>query len=368
MKQITLVFILLFAQGAMAQTGAKDAINLGVIDNYVAPDDVDEKLADLEKFREFIANTERENEEWNELLENLASAQEGQYDGGVYGLTEIAAKLKKAVKANVRKWSNIADYESGEKILTQSQQEQVYSQYNLELAFLSRISNLLPKDLLHNLQKNAPLKTMEVRKLMGRVRSTLESIIKNLSSNGKDILGFTASAKTEVGMSDLRFRDEYEIDNLIESLKVILSTNIPKQLEDYQKEVEIRISGNIQAIKFTDEKIKKLTHQTQKADINMWAIWMGIPAFCLTILLLYLLPEWLNRRRPDADRDYSVLLELITVLLLTMTILILGLSGKISEEVLGTLIGGISGYVLNKGVKAAKEPRVTTIIEKIEDK
>jgi hypothetical protein len=43
-----------------------------------------------------------------------------------------------------------------------------------------------------------------------------------------------------------------------------------------------------------------------------------------------------------------MLVEISTVLLLTMSILILGLSEKIKSDVLGTLIGGISGYVLNR--------------------
>src|SRR5262249_27786272 len=44
----------------------------------------------------------------------------------------------------------------------------------------------------------------------------------------------------------------------------------------------------------------------------------------------------------------GILVEIITVLLLTMSVLILGLANRIQGEVLGTLLGGISGYVLNR--------------------
>jgi hypothetical protein len=50
----------------------------------------------------------------------------------------------------------------------------------------------------------------------------------------------------------------------------------------------------------------------------------------------------------DENHSRQTLVEICTVLLLTMSILILGLSDKINSDVLGTLIGGISGYVLNK--------------------
>ena len=99
----------------------------------------------------------------------------------------------------------------------------------------------------------------------------------------------------------------------------------------------------------------------EKRDINSLAIKVGLPAFCITILLLFLGPAWIRRKSTNPDGDttgngQSVLLEISTVLLLTMSILILGLSGKINGDVLGTLIGGISGYVLNRMRNAPSAP------------
>ena len=90
----------------------------------------------------------------------------------------------------------------------------------------------------------------------------------------------------------------------------------------------------------------------EETQINDLAIKLGLPLFCLTILALFLVPSFLNKNKVEQDQQressQNVLLEISTVLLLTMSILILGLSGKIQSDVLGTLIGGISGYVLNR--------------------
>lgn len=46
--------------------------------------------------------------------------------------------------------------------------------------------------------------------------------------------------------------------------------------------------------------------------------------------------------------NYTLFLEMMTVFILTATILILGLAGKLQNEALAALIGGISGYVLGR--------------------
>jgi hypothetical protein len=68
------------------------------------------------------------------------------------------------------------------------------------------------------------------------------------------------------------------------------------------------------------------------------------------MLGLLLIPA-VYKGTPAVDHIFQsgLLLELMTVFLLTSAILLLGASNKINAEVLGTLIGGISGYVLGKG-------------------
>jgi hypothetical protein len=66
---------------------------------------------------------------------------------------------------------------------------------------------------------------------------------------------------------------------------------------------------------------------------------------------------WLgNRVKADAHFTeylrWNPLLDLSTVFLLTIAIVILGLNRHLNSEVLGTLIGGISGYVLGRSSRA----------------
>jgi len=100
-----------------------------------------------------------------------------------------------------------------------------------------------------------------------------------------------------------------------------------------------------------------------RQDINGLAIQLGLPMFCGTVLLLFAIPllaQRLNRGAEPSpgepkDFQFGTLVEISTVLLLTMSILILGLADKLQGPVLGTLLGGISGYVLNR-VREAKRP------------
>jgi len=57
--------------------------------------------------------------------------------------------------------------------------------------------------------------------------------------------------------------------------------------------------------------------------------------------------------------NYSIFIEMMTVFILTATIMILGLGGKLNSEALAALIGGISGYVLGrmKGAETSVESK-----------
>jgi hypothetical protein len=94
-----------------------------------------------------------------------------------------------------------------------------------------------------------------------------------------------------------------------------------------------------------------------RKEINQLAIELGLPLFCGTVLLLFVIPFLFLRLGARGDTpsssdprnfQFGTLVEISTVLLLTMSILILGLAQKLEGPVLGTLLGGISGYVLNR--------------------
>jgi hypothetical protein len=103
------------------------------------------------------------------------------------------------------------------------------------------------------------------------------------------------------------------------------------------------------------DKVNEASDKAKK-EINELAITLGLPLFCGTVVVLFIIP-FLARHLSKFDNDanqmpgsfqFSTLVEISTVLLLTMSILILGLAGKLDPPVLGTLLGGISGYVLNR--------------------
>lgn len=134
------------------------------------------------------------------------------------------------------------------------------------------------------------------------------------------------------------------LKNSIESMKLSFS-NAGSRIENTKQ----LISKKIEEI---DGKLSGLyNHKSQSTDLHRISIIIGLPAFCVTILLLFLIPYYLERKSTTdnpAANNKQYLLDIATVLLLTLTILILGLAKMITSEVLGTLLGGISAYVLNR--------------------
>ena len=90
----------------------------------------------------------------------------------------------------------------------------------------------------------------------------------------------------------------------------------------------------------------------KKQSIDRMLIVIALPTFGIIILLLMCIPRlYSNPNTLVSIFEKGLLIQLITVFLLTVTILILGIGGKLSTEVLGTLLGGISVYVLQKTIK-----------------
>lgn len=77
-------------------------------------------------------------------------------------------------------------------------------------------------------------------------------------------------------------------------------------------------------------------------------IW-GFPALIIAVLIIVMFEG--RRRKLNPEGQSLDTLAVVTVLLLVSAIIILGLGGKIQPEALGTLIGGISGYVLGKSAQ-----------------
>jgi hypothetical protein len=105
--------------------------------------------------------------------------------------------------------------------------------------------------------------------------------------------------------------------------------------------IEQQFSAEAETRKISAEKVMA----AYGSSFDGLIIW-GFPSLIVAVLVIVLFE---SRRRKSGDSPLPDTLAVVTVLLLVSAIIILGLGGKIQPEALGTLIGGISGYVLGKG-------------------
>lgn len=124
-----------------------------------------------------------------------------------------------------------------------------------------------------------------------------------------------------------------------------LRESISRKMTDLKRTIEQKR----QSIQPLGEIIGK--RREGKTQVDMTLITWALPVFGLCMIGLLLIP--LLYKDTFSQRSIlgsGLLLDLITVFLLTGTILILGLGEKIQSEALGTLLGGISGYVLGRSL------------------
>jgi hypothetical protein len=176
----------------------------------------------------------------------------------------------------------------------------------------------------------------------------INDLVSNQNTNPNDAISALP------GMKDfLRKLSNQNIDSYNEECKKLYSKNKSTILS-----LEEENKSNIEKIQklLKEYKLKK---KENNRDINEWGIKTGLPWFCVTVLVLFLSTVIYNSKwkksnpttienNGNTEHLSKVLIEVITVLLLTLTILILGLSNILKENVLGTLIGGIAGYILNR--------------------
>ena len=91
--------------------------------------------------------------------------------------------------------------------------------------------------------------------------------------------------------------------------------------------------------------------QDDQSKLDERVVMIGIPVVAAALIVLFLAP--LFYRSDELRRSIitsGVLVELMTVFLLTAAVIILGVDGRIPAEVIGTLLGGVSGYVLGRAI------------------
>jgi hypothetical protein len=91
--------------------------------------------------------------------------------------------------------------------------------------------------------------------------------------------------------------------------------------------------------------------EDDQAKLDSRIVTIAIPAVAFALIMLFLAP--LLYKSEDLRRSIitsGLLVELMTIFLLTAAVIILGIDGRIQAEVIGTLLGGVSGYVLGRAI------------------
>jgi hypothetical protein len=331
------LFALTFAYGE-ASAESPNASNLKP-DDFEVPETQFEKLQQLDEFNNQIDLYKKEIEEWKSFRNNIENAYSFSISNhNISILNDIVDKLKVAIENTLKSRNNTKLYEE---------------QIKLEQELISRVESLIPIQLRYRFDWYQTMESRDVRSEIQQFQLVSQDIINRITKDGFYLN--QAVTGGPIGPGSVIFKNTAELEAYIEIVKKAIEKDLSTHLSGIVKRIDDKIITSEKKIDDAKKNINKIYQDDDKKySINSLAIWVGLPAFCLTILLLYLLPQWLIRNQPNKNHDYSSLLQLITVFLLTMTILILGLSGLISGEVLGTLIGGISGYVLNKTVNAAR--------------
>ncbi|MBS1589267.1 MAG: hypothetical protein JST52_06595 [Bacteroidetes bacterium] len=96
--------------------------------------------------------------------------------------------------------------------------------------------------------------------------------------------------------------------------------------------------------------LNKNIDELQKSNKDRMLMIVVIPLFAAIVVLMILIP-YLYKDNVEIVKELfenKIILQVLTVFILVMTILLLGVGDKINSETLGTLLGGISVYVLQR--------------------
>jgi len=125
-----------------------------------------------------------------------------------------------------------------------------------------------------------------------------------------------------------------------DSLAIIENANL---LDDYQQELK----------ELKTESVNKL--------IIIWTL----PLFAVVLLAIFILPIFTSPDKIKLFFENGLLLQVITIFLLIGTIIILSLSKIIEKEVVATLLGGISAYVLQRAAESSRRNEIKEIINEV---
>jgi hypothetical protein len=124
--------------------------------------------------------------------------------------------------------------------------------------------------------------------------------------------------------------------------------SLAEQCEQSDADLDRRLAALDTDIANKERQAKELQRGLRSASALENLVRWGFPAMAGVVTVLFLIVRSFDLGLQRAIVRSRLLLDVITLLVLLTAILILGLSGKIESEVLGTLIGGITGYTLGR--------------------
>lgn len=151
-------------------------------------------------------------------------------------------------------------------------------------------------------------------------------------------------------------------DLLVGKIRRSLTTNLENSILNLNAKYN-EAKKNVDELALLKADAKKI-NQSQTDDLLIKVI---VPIFALLLLAILFIP-WIYRDKAviiSALFEDKLLLQSFTVFILVITIILLALGNKLTEQALGTLLGGISVYVLQQTLGAANKKDVEMSIDKL---
>lgn len=128
--------------------------------------------------------------------------------------------------------------------------------------------------------------------------------------------------------------------------------NITNQLGNLGKEFQNKINSDSLknlAINKNVEDVQKELNELRDQSVIKVIILFVLPLFAVILILLYIFPLFFaDDKIRGSLYENGILIQIITIFLLVGTVMLLGLAKIIPGDVVGTLLGSISVYVLQK--------------------
>jgi hypothetical protein len=181
----------------------------------------------------------------------------------------------------------------------------------------------------------------ELQSYYGNMGDSLDFPLIALPPFVNDDQKFCIQSKSKILSQEYSDAEKQILDNLQKALTTFLTT---------QTNIANAETKYLDALKKRRSAVQEKLNASQPAfqiGSNLWLILLILAAACvLTILGIKLFDADLQMEWVASGQ----VIQFVTVMILLSVILALGLSAKISENTLGTLLGGIAGYVLAQGV------------------